>query len=52
MKYLTAMILLILWMLFTLILAVSIIGIIVFVFSDDDSWFKIGKNLASVFTDK
>lgn len=48
MKYFTAMLLLIFWMIATLLLAISFIGIIVLV-DEDSTWMDFPKKLLSVF---
>lgn len=45
MKLLLTFFALIFWMLITLFLSISVIGISAFVFGDDDDWFKIGRKL-------
>ena len=48
MKYISAMLLLIIWMVITFLLAISIIGLIT-LYEDDSPWMQISKNLCSVF---
>jgi hypothetical protein len=52
MKYLTLTILSLLWMLTTLLLAVSCVGLLVFFIMDEDDemyWFTYGKKLLDGF---
>lgn len=48
MKYIVNAFLFILWLIFTLILGISIVGLIVLFFPDPDEespWFKLGKQI-------
>lgn len=49
MKYFTAMLLLMFWMIATLLLAISVLGLIVLM-DEDSSWMDLPKKLVSVFT--
>jgi hypothetical protein len=49
MKNLLLFFLLIFWMLITLLLSISVIGLFAFVFGEDNDWWKIGRKLTEDF---
>lgn len=50
MKKLLQFFLIMIWMIITLLLSISLIGTLAFVFSEDNDWWKIGRKLTEDFT--